>query len=92
VTTLSRSARIVNLQGLHARPCHMIVSIALEHRATLRVRCGRNEANGKSILELMTLNAPEGSELLLEAAGEDAAALIERVVAVIDAGFGEPMR
>ncbi len=89
VVKLTQSAELVNSQGLHARPCHMIVSAALSHESSLRVRCGPNEANGKSILELMTLSAPVGSTLELTADGPDAAGLLAAVTAVIASGFGE---
>jgi len=45
--------------------------------------------DGKSILSLMTLNCPVGSELELIAEGSDAQALIERLGSLVDAGFGE---
>ena len=86
---VSRTVRIVNPRGLHARPCHALVSTALEFESTLRVSCSGREADGKSILSLMTLNAPVGSELELVAEGNDAQALIERLAGLVDAGFSE---
>lgn len=87
--TRRRKARITNSQGLHARPCHAIVSTALEFQSELRVRCGDREVNGKSILELMTLNAACGSELELWARGSDADSLLDRLGELIGSGFGE---
>ena len=84
-----RTTRITNSQGLHARPCHAIVSAALEYHSDLRVRCGEREVNGKSILELMTLNAACGARLELIARGRDAASLLDRLEALIGSGFGE---
>ncbi|MFM7280611.1 MAG: HPr family phosphocarrier protein, partial [Planctomycetia bacterium] len=54
----SRDVRIVNPSGLHARPSHAIVKLALAHRSELTVRCGELAVNGRSILDLMTLGAP----------------------------------
>ena len=84
-----RSVRIVNPRGLHARPCHALVSAALEFESTLRVSCDGKQADGKSILSLMTLSAPVGSELELVAEGDDAQALVERLAGLVDAGFSE---
>jgi len=84
-----KSVRIRNSSGLHARPCHAVVSLALDHEAELRVVCHGREVNGKSILELMTLNAGCGSVLELIAIGTDAERLIESVVALVDDGFAE---
>jgi phosphotransferase system HPr (HPr) family protein len=80
---------VPNAQGLHARPCHALVSAALEFRADVRVSCSGRRVNGKSILELMTLSAAQGTELLIEAAGEDAEQAVERLVELIRSGFGE---
>ena len=86
---LRRKVRIVNTQGMHARPCHSIVSTALEFMSELEVMAGGRRVNGKSILELMTLNAACGVELELRARGEDAQALIDALVALVGRGFGE---
>ena len=82
-------AKIVNPEGLHARPCHAVVSIAREYESELRIRNGDHEVNGRSILELMTLSAACGDELLLKAEGEDALALLEALSSLIAAGFTE---
>lgn len=85
----TRKVRIVNVKGLHARPCHAVVSLALEYSGDFRVSNGGNEVNGRSILELMTLCAPCDTELTLRAVGEDAEALVNGVAALIEAGFDE---
>ncbi len=87
---VKRTLRIVNRQGLHARPCHAIVSTALEFKSELRIRCsGENEVNGKSIIELMTLSAGEGVDLECRAWGADAEALLAAIAVVVESGFGE---
>ena len=45
-----RTVKVVNAQGLHARPCHAIVSRALGFQSELRIRSRNREVNGKSIL------------------------------------------
>ena len=84
-----RRAKIVNKEGLHARPCHAVVSLAREYEAELRIRNGETEVNGRSILELMPLSASCGDELELKAEGEDALALLEALSSLIAAGFTE---
>lgn len=81
--------QVVNTQGLHARPCHAIVSKALTFQSELRIRRSGREVNGKSILELMTLSAGPGTELELVARGNDAAELIAAVAALFEGCFGE---
>lgn len=79
----------MNVKGLHARPCHAVVSFALGYSSEFRVSNGGNEVNGRSILELMTLCAPCDTELGLRAVGGDAEALVAGVAALIEAGFNE---
>jgi len=45
--------------------------------------------NGKSILELMTLNASEGTELEVRTRGGDATGLMEAIEDLFRGGFGE---
>jgi len=89
--TSSRRVRVVNRNGLHARPCHAIVSTALKFQADLRVRVGDagRLVNGKSILDLMTLEASEGMELEFLGQGADAASLVAAVADLVAAGFNE---
>lgn len=83
----ARSVTIVNPEGLHARPCHAIVSVALEYGCTLAVTCAGVEADGRSILSLMTLQAAQGSELELRAVGDGAEDLLRRLEELVAAGF-----
>ncbi|MBM3989076.1 MAG: HPr family phosphocarrier protein [Planctomycetes bacterium] len=83
------TARVVNPRGLHARPCHALAMTALAHSASVRVRCGVREVDGRSILALMTLGASQGEELEFRASGDDAAALVEALLALVQGGFTE---
>ena len=87
---VTRRVRVPNAAGLHARPCHALASTALGFQSDVEVSCSGRRANGKSILELMTLHAAQGAELEFSARGPDAAALVAALSALVDAGFGEP--
>jgi len=84
-----RTVLVQNSQGLHARPCHSIVSRALNFRSDLRIRSNNREVNGKSILELMTLSAGPGTELELIARGADAETLLAELAELFQGCFGE---
>ena len=88
---LIRTVRVVNAQGLHARPCHAIVSKALNFQSELTIRSARRRVNGKSILELMTLSAGPGTELELVARGPDAESLLAALELLFRGGFGEEL-
>ena len=85
----TRSVRVVNPAGLHARPCHAIVTTANGFESELRVECEGNLVNGRSNLELMTLSAPCESVLTLRGKGRDAEEMVERVARLVEAGFDE---
>jgi phosphocarrier protein len=84
-----QTVRVVNAQGLHARPCHAIVSKALGFKSDFSIRKHERSVNGKSILELMTLSAGPGTELELVARGQDALELVSAVAALFEGCFGE---
>ena len=83
------AVRVLNEAGLHARPCHAVVSLALAHDAELRIVREGREVSGQSILELMTLGAGQGDELTLIARGPEAAQLLEALQGLFDRGFEE---
>lgn len=86
---LARTFHVTNSQGLHARPCHAVVSAALAHRCDVRVSCGPRQVNGKSILDLMSLQASCGSQLEFRVQGEDATELLDELERLFTSGFGE---
>ena len=85
----TRSVVLPNRDGLHARSCTAIVTLARRHAATLVVRCGDKAGDGRSIFDLMLLGAGKGAVLDLEAEGSDADVLLAAVAALIESGFGE---
>ncbi len=86
-----KTLRVMNRQGLHARPCHSIVSASLPFQSDVRIRSGEREVNGKSILELMTLSAVLGAELDVRIRGRDAEELMTALEELFAAGFGEEL-
>jgi phosphocarrier protein HPr len=88
---LRRTVRIVNKQGLHARPSTLIVKTASKFKAALTVTVRGESANARSIMEVMMLASPAGTEVMLEASGDDAAECLSAVAAVFESGFGEEL-
>jgi phosphotransferase system HPr (HPr) family protein len=85
----ARTVRIRNSAGLHARPCHAIVTTARQFESELKVASGGVEVDGKSILELMQLCAPCEAWISFRARGKDAELLVERLAGLVEAGFHE---
>jgi len=63
---------IKNKQGLHARPAALFVQVANKFDSSITVKKDKEVVNGKSIMGILMLGAERGSEVFLEADGEDA--------------------
>jgi len=63
---------IGNRQGLHARPATQFVETANRYASRVTVFKGNTRVNGKSVMEMMLLDAEQGTTLRIEAEGEDA--------------------
>jgi phosphocarrier protein len=85
--TARRRVRIVNTYGLHMRPSTRFVKLAGTFRSDVWVHFNGIQANGKSILEMTSLAAECGSELELEARGDDAEAALDALAELVAAGF-----
>jgi phosphocarrier protein HPr len=68
---------------LHARPAGLFVRAAAQFRSSVSVGANGKTANAKSILEVLALGATGGTEVTLTASGEDAAAAVESLAALI---------
>jgi phosphocarrier protein HPr len=75
--TSTREMTINLAKGLHLVPCSRIVERANEFDGQVRIHFNDLNVDAKSILDLMTLAAPHGSVLIVEATGEQADALLD---------------
>lgn len=80
---------IPNRLGLHARPAARLVDLAARFDGWLRFTCHERTAAGNSINQIATLGARQGDQLLVEAGGPDAAALLRAVETLAAANFGD---
>ena len=80
---------IKNDLGLHARSAAMIVELAKKHNARIYFKKGDQVIEGDSILSLLTLACPKGTELEVRAVGEDAENLMTELSQLFEKGFGE---
>lgn len=85
----NRTVGIVNKRGLHARAAARFASTAATFTSRISVRRGERIANGKSIMGLMMLAAPQGTEVAIQAEGPDAEQALEALVALVSGRFGE---
>lgn len=81
--------RLVNRLGLHARAAARFVDLAGRFQSSILVAMNGIAVDGKSILGILTLAAPCGSELQLVAEGDDAEAALAALSDLVASGFGE---
>lgn len=86
---MQRQVTLVNKLGLHARAAAQFVNTAMRFESDIQVLGRGRRANGKSIMALMMLSAPNGTPLDLEVSGNDESEAVEALVALIDNRFGE---
>ncbi len=85
------NVRIVNRLGLHARAAAQLVRLAGTFKSKIILTRSDNgfSADAKSILNILTLAAAEGTEIKLSADGADEQEAFEAVAGLISNRFGE---
>ncbi len=85
----SSRVKIVNRYGLHARPATDFAQAANSFVSDIRVRSDDDDADGKSVMELMMLAATKGTEIEVVCVGKDAKAALELLASLVNRGFDE---
>ena len=84
-----RVLEIVNKKGLHARASAKFCQTVERFDADVRVTRGHETVGGTSIMGLMMLGAGTGSKIIIEATGNEAAAVADALEKLVSSGFGE---
>ena len=86
---LEKTVRLTNKLGLHVRPCAQIVDAISKYKAEVVILKDKEGANGKSIIELLSLGAGGNTVLTIKAEGEEAELALKAIQSLIDNKFGE---
>lgn len=89
VPAASARVTIVNRKGLHARASAKLAKLAAEYDAKVIVRHEGEQADARSIMDLLMLVAHTGCEIELSGTGTQAAEAVEAIAALVADGFGE---
>ncbi len=84
-----RELEIKNKLGLHARAAAKFVRCSGQFSCQVTIRRGDMRVDGKSIMGVLLLAAPQGSALEVVADGDDEEAAIAALAELVDAKFGE---
>ncbi|WP_170476916.1 HPr family phosphocarrier protein [Ruegeria arenilitoris] len=85
----TRSLKIVNEKGLHARASAKLVEVVEGFDAQAEVSREGLSASGDSIMGLLMLAASRGSTIDVETSGPDAEALADALETLVNDKFGE---
>lgn len=83
-TKVSRRVEVKNPQGLHLRPGEYFVRKASEFESEIEIISGDRRVDGKSLLDIATLGAAQGTQLEIEAQGPDAEEAIQSLSEIIE--------
>jgi phosphocarrier protein len=84
-----RGVQVRNKLGMHARAAVKFVQIANTFKSEVKVVKDDQEANGKSIMGLLTLVAAHGVTMTVICDGDDAEAAVTALAELVGTGFGE---
>ena len=82
-------ATIVNKKGLHARASAKVVEAAARFQSQITVSKDGQSVDARSIMGLMMLGAPLGSQVEITVEGPDAEDAMTAILALVEAKFGE---
>ncbi len=89
MNALSRTVRMTNKRGLHARASAKFVNLAAGLPSTIEVEKDGNKVCGTSIMGLMMLGAAMGDDVILHVSGDGAEQSLEQLATLIEDRFGE---
>ncbi len=86
---IKKDLKVINKQGIHARPAGLISRTASQFESEIKLIKEGYEVNAKSIMGLLTLAAACGSVITATACGKDEKDAIEALEKIFAAGFDE---
>jgi phosphocarrier protein len=88
-THAERKVKLGAKPGLHIRPASLFAKKAMQFDSEIHVFREDQSVNGKSVMELLTLAAYDGSFLSIVAEGADAQAAVRALGDLVERNFEE---
>lgn len=86
---VSKTVTITNEQGLHMRPAGVLAKEMAVFNSDINIVMGDKKINAKSVMNIIAACIKCGSEIAIEAEGDDAEAAVAKAVELVESGFGE---
>ena len=84
-----RKIVINNKLGLHARAAAKIVTLTNKFDSMINIINGEKKADAKSIMKILMLSAPKGTEVIISAKGKDENLALDSLEKLIKGKFNE---
>ena len=86
---LSKTVKVTNPVGLHARPATYFTQKAIEYKSSISVEKDDRRVNAKSLLGVLSLGIVGNTAIRVIADGADEEAAVEALVKLVESGFAE---
>ena len=86
---VSQDVEIINRFGLHARAAAQLVKLTNQFQSKVLIKKGGQSANAKTIMDVLMLAGTQGTQITIEATGEDEQEVLDATVKLIAARFNE---
>lgn len=80
----SRVKKVLSFAGLHARSAAVISRVASDFHSDIRLLRDEDCINVKSVIELLAAGIKYGTDITIEAEGQDEKAAVDALVEVLD--------
>jgi phosphotransferase system HPr (HPr) family protein len=88
-TKAIRTVAVSNPQGVHARAATLIAELVHRYDAKVVLIKQNDRVQGTDVLQILSLGAGQGEQLLLEATGNDAEKVLDALALLFAENFNE---
>jgi len=86
---ISKSVKVLNKVGIHARPASSFVSEASKYACNISIKKDANTVPAKSITRILRLRIQMGDTITIECDGPDENEAMSALIKLIESKFGE---
>lgn len=86
---MEATLEIRNRLGLHLRAASVLAQAARKFNSSILLRIDKQEANARSVTQLIMLGAGQGTKVRVAIEGDDAVEAAAAIRAIFEDGFGE---
>lgn len=84
---MQTTVKVLNEEGLHARPAGLLVKLANNFSSVIELAVGENTANAKSIMSIMGLGLTKDTLVIVTAVGSDAETALAEITNLFNNKF-----